>query len=78
MLVAADFVHDSIRGSFHRMLGLLVLFAPMILVLSPLLAIYLFGGFRRKRMFGIILCAATAAFGIFEFLGLYLFFRNAE
>jgi hypothetical protein len=25
-------------------------------------------------MFGIILCAATAALGIFEFLGLYLFF----
>jgi hypothetical protein len=78
VLAATDFIHGGIRDQFHRMLPLLVLFAPMILVQSPLLAIYLCGGFRKKKIFGIILCAATVALVIFEFFGIYLVFRDVE
>jgi hypothetical protein len=78
MLAATDFVHDSIRGDLHRTLALLVLFAPMIFVLSPVLAIYLRGGLRRKKILGIILCGAAIASVILEFLGIHLLFHGAE
>ena len=60
------------------MIFVFVLFAPIILPLTPLLSIYLCGGFRRKKIFGTILCAAAVASVIFEFLWLYLLFRDAE
>jgi hypothetical protein len=77
-LVTKDFIHGSIRNELYRMSFDLVLFGPIILVLSPLLAIYLRGGFRRRKMFGIILCGAALIFVILEFLGIYLLFRDAE
>jgi len=78
VLAASDFIHGSIRDEFRRMLPLLVLFAPMLLVQSPLVAIYLRGGFRKEKIFGIILCGVTVALVILEFLGIYLVFRDLE
>jgi hypothetical protein len=72
ILATKDFIHGSISNELHRMLDDLVLFGPIFLVLLPLLAIYLRGGFRRKKMFGIILCAAAVALAILEFLGIGL------
>lgn len=68
----------GIEVALYKMGFVLVLFGPLILPLSPLLAIYLRGGFRRKKMFGIILCAAAVAFVILEFLGLYLLADHLE
>jgi hypothetical protein len=45
---------------------------------TPLLVIYLRGGFRRKKIFGVIPCAAAVAFVILEFLELYLLLRDLE
>lgn len=72
ILAMTDFIHGSIKNELYRTSFKLVLFGPIILPLSLLLAIYLRGGFRRKKMFGIILCAAAVAVVILEFIGLGL------
>ncbi|MES2194324.1 MAG: hypothetical protein V4517_07895 [Pseudomonadota bacterium] len=71
-LVTKDFIRGSIGNEFYRMGFDLILFGPVLLVLLPLLAIYLRGGFRRKRIFGIILCVAAVTTVILEYLGLGL------
>jgi hypothetical protein len=50
----------------------LVLSTPMILPLVPLLLIYLRGGFRRKRLTGIILSVISAVVVIAQFIALYI------
>jgi len=68
ILAMTDFIHGSIKNELYRTSFKLVLFGPIILPLSLLLAIYLRGGFRRKR------CSASffASVVILEFIGLGL------
>jgi hypothetical protein len=72
ILATRDFIHGSIRNELSRVPYELIWFAPIFLILSPLLAIYLRGGFRRKKTLGIILSGATVACLILEFLWLYV------
>jgi hypothetical protein len=64
--------YSRIRLILYQMGFVLVCFGPIILPLSPLLVIYLRGGFRRKEIYGVMLCVAAVALVILEFLGLYL------
>jgi hypothetical protein len=50
----------------------LVLSAPIIVSLSPLLVIYLRGGFRRKRIFGVILAVTSVVVVVLQFVALYV------
>jgi hypothetical protein len=68
----------GMKVALNKMGFVLVLFGPIILPITPLLTIYLRGGFRRKKMFGVVLCAAAVAFVILEFLGLYLLSSRLE
>jgi hypothetical protein len=77
ILARVDFIHDSIAGSLHGMLAFVFLFAPIILVQPLLLAIYLRGVFRWKKIFWIALCAATVALTIFKFLGIAIFLSGS-
>lgn len=67
-----EFASGRLAYEFLRVLVELALFAPIVLVLAPLLAIYLRGGFRSKSMSGVILCAVTVACVILEIFWLYL------
>jgi hypothetical protein len=51
----------------------LVLSAPIIVPLLPLLVIYLRGGFRRKRIFGVILSATSVVVVAVQFVAFYIF-----
>ena len=50
----------------------LVLCAPILVPLLPLLLIYLRGGFRRKRIYGFILSAISVVVVILWFVGLFI------
>jgi len=50
----------------------LVLSAPITVPLLPLLLIYLRGGFRRKRIFGIILAVISVIVVILQFVALLI------
>jgi len=77
ILAMTDLIHGSIKNELYRTSFNLVLFGPIILPLSLLLAIYLRGGFRKKKIFGIILCAVAVALVILEFLGIGLLFGGS-
>lgn len=70
-----DFIRGTIERQITRMiLELVFLFGPIFLVLSPLLVIYLCGGFPRTRMTGIMLGAASLICLLLEHLWLYYLF----
>ena len=50
----------------------LVLSAPITVPLLPLLLIYLRGGFRRRRIFGIILAVISVVVVILQFAALFI------
>lgn len=56
----------------------LLIFLPLIVVPAPLLVGYLCGGFRRRRMFGALLCIATVAAVIVEFGALFLLLSHGS
>jgi hypothetical protein len=68
----------NVKDAFVMIGKDLVLFGPVFLVLAPLLVMYLRGGFRERRMSGIVLCAAAAGCVILEFVGLYLLFSHTS
>lgn len=59
ILITKDFSRGSFGNELTRMLFELFFLGPIFLVLPPLLAIYLRGGFLRIRMAGMMLGAAT-------------------
>jgi hypothetical protein len=72
ILATKDFIRGTIGSELSRVPYELIWFAPIFLILPPLLAIYLRGGFRRKKILGIVLSGATVACLILEFLWLYI------
>lgn len=74
ILSTKDFVRGSMGTSLARTLSDFVLLGPLLLILSPLLLIYLRGGFPRRRVTDVMLCVATLAGLFLEVLWLYLLF----
>jgi hypothetical protein len=76
-LVSSGFNYGITGNAFLRMLLSMALFAPIFLVLPPLLALYLRGRFRQpKKVAGVLLAAATCL--IVEFIWLdYLLGRDS-
>jgi hypothetical protein len=72
-LATSGFNYGISGNAFLLMLSSIAIFAPIFLVLPPLLALYLRGRFRqRKKVAGVLLAAATCL--ILEFVWLdYLF-----
>ena len=70
ILATKDFIRGDIGNLFHRLSSDLVLFGPIILVLLPLLTIYLWGKFPRKKMIDVTLCASAVVVVISEFVWL--------
>lgn len=63
--------YSRIRLILYQLGFVLVGCGPIILPLSSLLVIYLRGGFRSKKIYGVMLCAAAVAFVILDFIVLY-------
>ena len=71
--IAASFKDAAIMIS-----GDLIIVGPVFLILTPLLAIYLVGGFRRKKNFGMALCAIAIGCVILQFAGLGLLYGQTS
>ena len=78
LLVGLSPAYYGIWPLLVKAFAVLVLCAPIILPLSPLLVIYLCGGFRTKKIFGVIVCALAVCFVTAEFIGLYLLASHLE
>jgi hypothetical protein len=68
-LAMADVFHMGIVNALIRSGVLLVVFSPIVIPLATLLAIYLLGGFRTKRSFGVLLSATSVAAVILQVCG---------
>jgi accessory gene regulator protein AgrB len=81
--VASILTTPLLAFAYHILLGVhyaglamlvigLVLYAPTIVPLLPLLVIYLRGGFQRKRIFGLIVAVISVVVVILQFAALFV------
>lgn len=73
LLAIAYYIMVGVHYAGPAMLAIgLVLSAPITVPLSPLLLLYLRGGFRRKRIFGIILAVISVVAVTVQFAALFV------
>jgi hypothetical protein len=73
LLAVAYYILVGVHYAGPAMLAIgLVLSVPITVPLTPLLVIYLRGGFRRKRIFGIILAIISVVVVILQFAALFI------
>jgi hypothetical protein len=73
LLAVAYYIMVGVHYAGPAMLAVgLVLSAPITVPLLPLLLIYLGGGFRRKRIFGIILAVISVVVVTLQFAALFV------
>ena len=73
LLVVAYYIMVGVYYAGAAMLGIgLVLSAPITVPLLPLLAVYLRGGFQRKRISGIILAVISVLVVTLQFTALFI------
>jgi hypothetical protein len=75
-LALTGFGHAQIRDVVSALVFVdLVLFAPTVVTVTTLLAIYLGGGLRTKRA-GIVVCVAAVVVVTWNFAGVFFFVRG--